>query len=527
MQHLFKSASRSAAQFDRRRRSREVLMAAQAFALAGDETSLSGVRGMSTVLVIDDDRTVLQLVEKALREKGVQLHTASNAQEGLEALAKHVPDVLLLDIMLPDGSGLDLVTQVRALEPKLPVAFITVADDSHTAIEAMKRGAYDFLVKPLSVDDVQQVVLRAIETRRLMEVPVKIPEPDEPLGEFNHHDVMLGRSPSMMEVYKDIGRIASQDVAVLICGESGTGKELVARAIYQHSSRGGQCFLAVNCAAITDTLLESELFGHEKGAFTGADRRRIGKFEQCNGGTIFLDEVGDMSPATQSKVLRLLQDQQFERVGGSETIETDVRIISATNRDLEQMIDDGRFRADLYHRLHGYRIDLPPLRERGDDLLLLIGYFLNKFHKELGKDVEGMSPAAMEVLTRYTWPGNVRELQTVLRTAVLKTSGPVIAAEVLPDLTEPPKIAPAGGNGEAAADSLEAFVEDRQRAGSHNLYAEALQRMELYLVTRVLRETGGNQSQAADRLGITRGSLRNKIRALGISIGHVVEPGEP
>jgi two-component system nitrogen regulation response regulator GlnG len=359
-----------------------------------------------------------------------------------------------------------------------------------------------------------------------MEVPVKIPEPDELEVEPGHHDVLLGRSPPMLEVYKDIGRIASQDVAVLICGESGTGKELVARAIYQHSPRNGQCFLAVNCAAITDTLLESELFGHEKGAFTGADRRRIGKFEQCNGGTIFLDEVGDMSPATQSKVLRLLQDQQCERVGGSETIETDVRMISATNRHLERMIDAGRFRADLYHRLHGYRIDLPALRERGEDLLLLIRYFLTKFRRDLGKEVEGVSPAALELLIHYSWPGNVRELQTVLRTAVLKTSGPVLAPEVLPELVNLPDAAPAHGNGAVEANSIEAFVKDRERAGSHNLYAETLERMEQYLVTQVLRETHGNQSQAAERLGITRGSLRNKIRALGISIGHVVEPHE-
>ena len=482
---------------------------------------------MSTVLVIDDDRTALQLVEKALQGRGMTVLTASNAEEGLAAVRRSSPDVLLLDVMLPDASGLDLVEQARALDPRLPVAFITISDDSHTAIEAIKRGAYDYLVKPLGVEDVQRVVERAIETRRRMETPLTTPALAEGDGDPHEHDPLLGRSPPMLEVYKEIGRIAAQDVAVLICGESGTGKELVARAIHRHSSRSGQCFLAVNCAAITETLLESELFGHEKGAFTGADHRRIGKFEQCRGGTIFLDEVGDMSPATQSKVLRVLQDQQFERVGGSDTIAADVRIISATNRDLERMIEEGRFRADLYHRLCGYRIDLPPLRERTADIVLLVGHLLGKFRKELGKDIEGLSPEAMELLTGYAWPGNVRELQTVLRTAVLKAAGPVLIPEAFADALRPPgkTVQAAGAN--ALPTNLEAFVADRVQANSHELYAETLQMMEQYLVARVLRATGGNQSQAAKRLGITRGCLRNKIQALGISIGQVVKTGGP
>ena len=272
---------------------------------------------MAVVLVIDDDQTVLRLVEKALQETGVDLIMARSAKEGLEAVSKYTPDVLLLDISLPDASGLELVGQVRNLAPKLPIAFITVSDDSHTAIEAMKLGAYDFLIKPLSPQRVRSVVDRALEMRRLMGVHVAISDLDEIKDESDGHDVLIGRSPAMLELYMEIGRIARQDVSVLICGESGTGKELVARAIYQHSMRSQQRFLAVNSAALSDTLLESELFGHEKGAFTGADQRRIGKFEQCNGGTILLDEVGDMSPATQSKVLRILQEQQFERVGGS------------------------------------------------------------------------------------------------------------------------------------------------------------------------------------------------------------------
>ena len=327
----------------------------------------------------------------------------------------------------------------------------------------------------------------------------------------------------MQEVYKAIGRVASQDVTVLIRGESGTGKELVARAIYQHSNRAGGPFLAVNCAAIPESLLESELFGHEKGAFTGADQRRIGKFEQCNGGTLLLDEIGDMSPLLQSKLLRVLQEQQFERVGGNETIQTDVRIIAATNRDLEQMVADGTFRADLYYRLNGFTIDLPPLRQRTSDIPLLVDYFLARFNRQLAKDVQTVSRPALDLLMRYRWPGNVRELQSVLKKAMVQASGPVIIPEFLPEMVRLPCAAGENSpNEDLPPGDLEALVGERLEAGSVNLYAEALEVMEKYLLTRVLRAAEGNQSRAAMILGITRGSLRNKIHSLGISIGRKV-----
>jgi DNA-binding NtrC family response regulator len=479
---------------------------------------------MPVVLVIDDDQSVLLLVEKALQDTGTELVMARSGREGLEAISKDSPDVLLLDISLPDASGLELIGRMRELAPDLPIAFITVSDDSHTAIEAMKLGAYDFLLKPLSVQRVRSVVLRALEMRRLMGARVAIPDLGEIKDESGGHDALIGRSPSMLRIYMEIGRIAKQDVSVLICGESGTGKELVARAIHQHSTRNHERFLAVNCAALSDTLLESELFGHEKGAFTGADQRRIGKFEQSNGGTIFLDEVGDMSPATQSKVLRILQEQQFERVGGNETIETNVRVISATNRNLERMIAEGKFRRDLYHRLHGYRIDLPPLRDHCEDIVSLTGYFLAKYGKELGKDMQGASPEAVDMLKSYSWPGNVRELQTVLRTAILKATGPVIVPELLPSVLSDGRADQTIEGGDARMPSdLEEFIDERERARSHELYADALEMMEQYLLIRVLRETEGNQSKAAQLLGITRGSLRNKIRSLGISIDHVAQ----
>jgi two-component system nitrogen regulation response regulator GlnG len=333
----------------------------------------------------------------------------------------------------------------------------------------------------------------------------------------------------MLEVYKQIGRVAAQDVTVLIRGESGSGKELIARALYQHSHRNRSCFMAVNCAALTDTLLESELFGHEKGAFTGADRRHIGRFEQCNGGTIFLDEVGDMSPATQSKVLRLLQEQKFERVGGHETISVDVRLISATNRDLDQMIEDNEFRLDLFHRLNGFEIQLPPLREREGDLKLLLDHFLKRFNVQLGKNITGISCEALQLLENYSWPGNIRELQGAVRRAMLMATGPTIVPELLPkEIVEnlPQTTAARRVSDDPLAVDLAGFVDERLLADSDNLYQESLHMLERYLLTRVLRETQGNQSKAARRLGITRGSLRNKMRDLGIQVGQVVEPGE-
>jgi two-component system nitrogen regulation response regulator GlnG len=335
----------------------------------------------------------------------------------------------------------------------------------------------------------------------------------------------------MLTVYKEIGRVAARDVTVLIRGESGTGKELAARAIYQHSHRADKPFMAVNCAALSETLLESELFGHERGAFTGADRRKIGKFEQCDGGTLFLDEVGDMSWLMQSKVLRLLQEQQFERVGGVETIHTDVRIISATNYDLRQMVEQGEFRLDLFHRLNGFEIQLPSLRDRPGDVEVLLKHFLPRLACQLNKSIHGFSPQALDLLCRYWWPGNVRELQNVLRWAILRTTGGVIVPDFLPpEVTAPPSprahhLADGGPHRHGTGVVLAEFIDERLRSGSNNLYFETIDHVERALFLRVLREAGGNQSRAAVRLGITRSTLRNKIRSLRISINQIVESG--
>jgi two-component system nitrogen regulation response regulator GlnG len=330
----------------------------------------------------------------------------------------------------------------------------------------------------------------------------------------------------MSEVYKAIGRVAAQDVPVLITGESGTGKELVARAVYQHGPRGKAPFLALNCAAIPENLLESELFGHEKGAFTGADRRRIGKFEQCNGGTIFLDEIGDMPLTLQAKILRVLQEQAFERVGGNETVRTDVRLIAATHRDLKAWSDEGRFRPDLYYRLGVFAIHLPPLRERGDDLPLLVQHFLRLFSRELGREVGEVAPEALERLRSYSWPGNVRELQSVLKQALLQARGTTLLATFLPALP-----GEATGQGTASPSAtgdpnLETFIRLCLTSVEGDLYAETHRQVDRLLLTRVLEDPGGNQLQAARRLGIARDTLRRRLIELGLHLTRRLEAGE-
>ncbi len=475
---------------------------------------------MAKLLVIDDDRSVLRLAQKTFENSDTEVLLANDSDQGLELFRTREPDALLLDIMLPDISGIELARQIRDRDAHLPIIFITASDDSDVAITAMQLGAYDYLLKPLDMQNIRELVQRAFETRGLMQKPPLLDPADE-LPETD--STLVGRSPKMLEVYKKIGRVAAQDVTVLIRGESGTGKELIAQAIYTHSHRKEQCYLAVNCAALSDTLLESELFGHEKGAFTGADRRHIGKFEQAHGGTIFLDEIGDMSPLTQSKVLRLLQEKQIERVGGKETIEVDVRVISATNRPLEKMIKANEFRLDLYHRLNSFEIELPPLRERDQDIELLIHHFLIVISRQLNKRITGISDEALETLKSYHWPGNIRELQSVLRKTILMATGPVIAPELLPDEMRQGPRAAFSENGVAITElDLASFIQERLHLESSDVYAETLHEMERYLIQCVLQRHHGNQSRAADQLGITRGSLRNKIRSLGINIEQVV-----
>ncbi|WP_168565582.1 sigma-54-dependent transcriptional regulator [Crateriforma spongiae] len=482
---------------------------------------------MPNLLVIDDDRTILTFAERCLAPIA-DVTTASSAEAGLQELRNGDFDAVLLDIQLPDQNGLAVYCEIREHDRRIPVIFMTIEAASGTAIEAMQLGAFDYIAKPLSAEPLRDLVERAIEQRQISSVPVAISADES--DEQSNGELFIGRSPAMLSVFKSIGKVSKQNVPILVRGESGTGKELVARALYQYSHRSDETFLAVNCAALPDNLLESELFGHEKGAFTGAESRRIGKFEQCNGGTLFLDEIGDMAPSVQAKVLRVLQEQRFERVGGNKELTTDVRIIAATNRPLEQMVDDGDYREDLLYRLNGVTIELPPLRERLSDVPALIHFFLVQAKQEFNKpDLEGLSPEAVDLLTQYQWPGNVRQLRAVIRRAVLDAVMPVITAEGFP--SEIRRVAsPEGqssatdqGGGDAGSTlqpgrALPDLVSRLLKEKSTSLYSEAMEYMERFVIAEVLRHTDGNQSQAAEILGITRGKLRDRINSYNITL---------
>jgi two-component system, NtrC family, nitrogen regulation response regulator GlnG len=469
---------------------------------------------MPILLVVDDEESVRYSFRRVFQSGDVEVRTAATAAEGLAALSGPPPDVIVLDLQLPDMSGLDLYRELRPRLPKCPVIFVTAHGTTDTAIEAMKGGAFDYLVKPVDLDRISQVLDRAFAAARLMRAPAMLPSEDVA-------DRIVGHSLVMQEMCKAIGRIAPQDVNVLILGESGTGKELVARALYQHSRRSDQPFLAVNCAAIPETLLESELFGHEQGAFTGATRRRIGKFEQCSGGTLFLDEIGDMTPGIQAKMLRVLQDQRFERVGGSETLHTHARILTATNQDLPKLVADGRFRKDLYYRLNAVTIQVPPLRDRREDVAELAHYFLFRFNRELKLDLRAFAPETLQILEAFSWPGNVRELQGVIKKAMLTASGHMLAPEFLPDYLHqapPVEAAPAA----PGTLDLHAWIEARLSEGQSGLYEKYIEAVERILFPVVLRHTHGHQTQASEVLGLSRVTLRHKLRKLGLGVDKVL-----
>jgi len=481
---------------------------------------------MASLLLVDDDpKLIASQISHALTPLGVQIDVAETGEAAIRRMALAVPDVVLLDVRLPDMGGLEVYHRLRQIDARIPVIFVTGTSLAETAIEAMRHGAFEYLFKPLDLQRFKDVVTQALELSRLMRQPAVVAAAAHPIDlDEARGDVIVGRCPAMGEVYKAIGRVTDQNVIVLITGESGTGKELVARAIYQHSGRCDKPFLAINCAAIPESLLESELFGHEKGAFTSADRRRIGKFEQCNGGTIFLDEIGDMPLTTQGKILRLLQDQKFERVGGNETIETDVRVIAATNRDLKVLSEQAKFRPDLYYRLSVFTIRLPPLRERGDDLPMLVHYYLRRFNRELGRDVREVSPEAMQRLRDYAWPGNVRELQSVVKQALLQATGSVLIPAFLPELPSGGSDSPVtGASVSEPAFRFEEFIRQRLESGGTNVHAEAHLELDRILLQATLRFTDGNQYKAAKVLGLARQTLRMRLRELGISITKTVE----
>ena len=467
---------------------------------------------MPNVLVIDDEQSIRYSLEVGLQTDDWRIHTASSGRQGLSLIPELNLDAVILDIRLPDLSGLEVFANIRKIDPKLPVILITAFSTTETAIEAMKRGAFDYLLKPVDLHQLRETLEKAIEMRRMSRVPA-VYEQEEPID--TNADQIVGNSPAMQLIYKAIGRVAQQDVSVLILGESGTGKELVARALYHHSSRADKLFLAINCAAIPDALLESELFGHDRGAFTGAERQRIGKFEQAHEGTLFLDEIGDMSLPTQAKVLRLLQEQRFERLGGHVSIQSDVRVLAATNQSLEAMVAAGRFRQDLYYRLNGYVIELPPLRDRKEDIPALAEHFRRVANRKLDKDVRAIAPEAMRLLKEHSWPGNVRELQHAVRYGVLQSVGESLTPDALPgSLRGQPMLPPSDASSRL---DLHRMVSELLESGSPDIYRKVIQSVDQMLLETVLGFVDGNQVQASELLGISRTTLRAKLAALNMS----------
>jgi two-component system nitrogen regulation response regulator GlnG len=464
------------------------------------------------ILIVDDDESVRWVLKKALDKEGLETVLAKDAQEGFKALMDDAISLVLMDIRMPGMSGLDALQQLRQKGQDVAVIIMTAQATMQNAIEAMRRGAYDYITKPFDLDEVGLLVKKALDVRRLsQEVDALRAEVRE-----KYEGGLVGTTPAMQEIYKTIGRVAESDATVLVHGESGTGKELVARAIHYHSKRAGRPFVAVNSAAIPSELLESELFGHEKGSFTGAVSRKIGKFEAATGGTLFLDEIGDMSLSLQGKLLRVLQEKEFERVGGTEPIRTDVRVIAATHHNLEKMVRENRFREDLFYRLNVIQIGLPPLRKRKDDIIPLAEHFLQKHQAGLGGVGKTLTPETQKVLRAYDWPGNVRELENAVQRAVTLSQGD----KIFPDSLPPQVFRP----GQGVTISFESFLEEKlsdlvERLGGlekGDIYDMVIQRVEKPLLTLVLKRTEGNQVRAAGLLGINRNTLRKKIKELGI-----------
>ena len=473
---------------------------------------------MAKLLLIDDEADMQYSFRRIFDSPDLELTTASSGEEGLKLIPKIKPDLILMDIRMGGISGLETLRRLRQTDPKLLVILMTAYGTTQTAIEAMKLGAYDYLLKPFDVPRLKEIVANALKAARDMKEVVSY----QPLLETEDYELgIVGRSDAMQQVFKLIGQLAASDATALITGESGTGKELVARAIYHHSNRSRQSFLTVNCAAIPEPLLESELFGHERGAFTGATHQRIGKFEQCNHGTLFLDEIGDMTPATQTKILRVLQSGAFERVGGNTPLKADVRIIAATNKPLEQAVAARQFREDLFYRLNVVRIHLPPLRDRRQDIPLLVNYFLKKLAHDRKEQPKSVATSVIKALEKYHWPGNVRELENAIRHAHVMARGDAILMGDLPREISGQGVAaataPAPGTTEetplheAAALARQLFQIAKRDPGLRVIPA-----VERELVIQALKETDNNQVRAAKLLGITRATLRKRVAKFGI-----------
>lgn len=470
---------------------------------------------MSKILVVDDEENVLVAFEKILSVAGHTVLLSRSGERALQVIESEHPDAVVLDVRMPGMNGLDALSILKQTNPRLPVIVMTGQGTMETAIEATKRGAFDYQLKPFDPAAMLQLVERAAQGARIMERQVAL----DPGVAAPGTDAIVGRSPAMQEVFKLIGRVAPTDATVLIRGESGTGKELVARAVYQHSRRANQPLYVVNCVAIPETLLEAELFGYERGAFTGAHARRIGKLEQAHRGTVFLDEIGDIPPGIQAKLLRVLQERTLERIGGNETIAVDVRLIAATNRNLERAMTEGAFREDLFHRLNVVTLRLPPLREREGDVVQLVNFFLARFARELGAPQPPLAPQAIELLESHAWPGNVRELENCVERLLIVTRGHTI------EIDDVRRALAAGGDASAAiADSMEDAMQklvDRFFAtlSGTQPYETFVHALETRLIGEALSRAHGNLAKAARLLGLPRATLHDKAQKHGLRLG--------
>ncbi len=469
---------------------------------------------MDKILIVDDDADIRRAFHRNLEGDGLPVVDAASGDEAIKMVARERPTLVVMDIRMGATNGLDTLRKLRELDPKLLIIMMTAYGTTQTAIEAMKLGAYDYVLKPLDVPKLKALIESALKTARDMREVVSY----QPLlASEDYTEGIVGKSEAMQQVFKLIGQVSQSEATVLITGESGTGKELVARAIYHHSRRAEKPFMAINCAAIPENLLESELFGHERGAFTGAAERRIGKFEQCDGGTIFLDEIGDMPLATQTKILRVLQNGEFQRVGGNQTLCADVRVIAATNKDPEQLVAAKKFREDLYYRLNVVRTHLPPLRERREDIRMLVDYFLQKLARAgtLSSKSIKISPETLKILEKSAWPGNVRELENVIERAAVVARGDSILPKDLPaEVRDPRSVVVPPEDVHAAID---AAVRPLYALAKKDPKLKIMAAVERELIARALAETAGNQVQAAKLLGITRATLRKRIEKFKIA----------
>jgi DNA-binding NtrC family response regulator len=470
---------------------------------------------MNKILIIDDDEQLSKSFAKILDQEGYAVERALSGEEGLHQAETRRPDLVVLDVRLPGMSGIKTLELIHERDPKLPVIIFTAYGTTETAIEAMKIGAFDYIYKPFDVPEMLKTIASGLEAGRFMAVPVDMdPEPAQV-----QREAIIGRSAAMLEVYKAIGRVASTDATVLIRGESGTGKELAARAIYQHSKRSSRPFMVINCVAIPENLLESELFGYEKGAFTGAVHRRVGKIEQANHGTIFLDEIGDMPLSIQSKLLRLLQERSIERLGGREVIPVDVRILAATNRDLEQAVAEGRFGEDLYYRLKVVTVFMPPLRDRLEDIPLLTDYLLGRFSREMGMDNPGINSEAIQVLQTYRWPGNIRELANTLQKSLIFNRGMPIQSE---DISFPVHKKDRPERMQDVEHFVHQWIQEMFKDKQDKVFDTCMDQFSSLVIKEALSKTKGNRSQAAKILGMSRPTLHSKMEKLGITVESTV-----